>query len=412
MIILILFSSVVIAPAEEEITSEGTDLGEDLGEELPSTPIVESSYYQPADPDVEDSQEQLDLSTTTETYEALDGEFNGVLKTEDWEAEGTFSNLVVGNGGIYEAVITGVSAGTTMYFLSTFDDQIFKFTAGSDESAIRVVQFDKNGLMQERVYFELAEGDTIEQGSLFEIQNYHYEAYDDASIYIYNQDQTTEIKLGEQSYTGIYNESFENPTEDYVKTALTESGFYNITLNENSKYTYNLDSLNLTLNNNNNRKITICKNSEDICEVYNTGNTFVINGADKSLMQDGFTILESLDENNVIELNFAEETITLSNLDPKEEILVITRIGYHEIIETKDTIYSKILNEEYPYLFTTYDSDKIIPELIIENKVLKFEDLARIFSLPNMEEMEKNCINYAYKKIIGETNGTTPEYCA
>ena len=63
----------------------------------------------------------------------------------------------------------------------------------------------------------------------------------------------------------------------------------------------------------------------------------------------------------------------LSNLEPQEEILAKTRIGYHEIIETKDTIYSKILNEEYPYLFTTYDSDKIIPELIIENKVLKFD---------------------------------------
>jgi len=411
MIILILFSSVVIAPAEEEITSEGTDLGEDLGEELPSTPIVESSYYQPADPDVEDSQEQLDLSTTTETYEALDGEFNGVLKTEDWEAEGTFSNLVVGNGGIYEAVITGVSAGTTMYFLSTFDDQIFKFTAGSDESAIRVVQFDKNGLMQERVYFELAEGDTIEQGSLFEIQNYHYEAYDDASIYIYNQDQTTEIKLGEQSYTGIYNESFENPTEDYVKTALTENGFYNITLNENSKYTYNLDFLNLTLNNNNNKKITICKNSGDDCEVYNTGNTFIITGKE-SLMQDGFTILESLDENNVIELNFAEETITISNLEPREEILAKTRIGYHEIIETAEDIQSIILNEEYPYLFTRYDSDKIIPELIIENKILKYEHTNRVWSLPNIEELEDNCINYAYKKIMGETNGAKPSYCA
>ena len=112
------------------ITQE-TDWDSDSGEEqeeILSTPIAESSYYQPADSEVEDSQDQLDLSATTENYEALEGEFNGVLKTEDWEAEGTFSNLVVGNGGIYEAVITGVSAGTTMYFLSTFDDQIFKFT--------------------------------------------------------------------------------------------------------------------------------------------------------------------------------------------------------------------------------------------------------------------------------------------
>ena len=412
IIFLIILSLVSFIPIFVMGLSSSVDLGEDLGEGIPSTPITESSYYQQADLEVEDSKDQLDLSSTTETSEKLEGDFNGRIKTKDWEAEGTFSNLVVGNGGIYEAVITGVSAGTTMYFLSTFDDQIFKFTAGSDESAIRVVQFDKDGFMQERVYFELAEGDTIEQGSLFEVQNYHYEAYDDASIYIYNQDQTTEIKLGEQSYTGIYNESFENPTEDYVKTALTENGFYNITLNENSKYTYNLDFLNLTLNNNNNRKITICKNSEDVCEVYNTGNTFVINGADKSLMQDGFTILESLDENNIIELNFAEQTMTLSNLNPREEILAKTRIGFHEIIETADDIESIILNEEYPYLFTTYDSDKIIPELIIEDKILKYEHTNRIWSMPNIEELEDNCINYAYKKIMGETNGAKPSYCA
>jgi len=408
LIFCIIISLICLVP----IFVLGLSGSEDTGIEQEKIPIEESSYYQPADPEVEDSQDQLDLSSTTETSEKLEGDFNGRIKTEDWEAEGTFSNLVVGNGGIYEAVITGVSAGTTMYFLSTFDDQIFKFTAGSDESAIRVVQFDKNGLMQERVYFELAEGDTIEQGLLFEVQNYHYEAYDDASIYIYNQDQTTEIKLGEQSYTGIYNESFENPTEDYVKTALTENGFYNITLNENSKYNYNLDFLNLTLNNNNNRKITICKNSEDVCEVYNTGNTFVINGADKSLMQDGFIILESLDENNVIELNFAEETMTISNLEPQEEILAKTRIGYHEIIETSEDIESVILTEEYPYLFTRYDSDKVIPALIIEDKILKYEHTNRVWSLPNIEELEDNCINYAYKKIMEETNGAKPSYCA
>ena len=189
IIFLIILSLVSFIPIFVMGLSSSVDSGEEL-EGISSTPIEDSSYYLPADPEVEDSQNQLDLSSTTETSEKLEGEFNGIIKTEDWEAEGTFSNLVVGNGGIYEAVITGVSAGTTMYFLSTFDDQIFKFTAGSDESAIRVVQFDKNGLMQERVYFELAEGDIVSQGLLFEIQNYHYEAYDDASIYIYNQDQT------------------------------------------------------------------------------------------------------------------------------------------------------------------------------------------------------------------------------
>jgi len=45
---------------------------------------------------------------------------------------------------------------------------------------------------------------------------------------------------------------------------------------------------------------------------------------------------------------------------------VISRIGYHEITETQDSIYSNTLEQEYPYLFTSYDSDKVIPALIIE----------------------------------------------
>jgi len=35
-----------------------------------------------------------------------------------------FSNAVFGNGGLYEATITGIAAGTTIYFLSSFDDQL------------------------------------------------------------------------------------------------------------------------------------------------------------------------------------------------------------------------------------------------------------------------------------------------
>ncbi len=415
-LLIILFCSLISAPTKE--SNLETDAGtEQEGIPKASTEAPPDGYSWSAGSEATEDEEAVPPSFTV-NKDAPITKFEEIpegteIHTEYGDFTGAdFSNLVLGNGGIYEATISGVVAGTTMYFPSTFDDQIFKFTAGSDESAIRVVQFDKNGFTQERIYFDLAEGDIIDQGSLFGENIYHYEAYDDGSIYIYNEDQSSEMKLGEQSYSGIYNESFENPTEDSIITQLTDQGFYNITLNSNSAYTYNLDFLNLTLNNDDEREITICKNSTDICEVYNTGNTFILNGADKSLLQDGYTIVESFDENNVILLNFGEETITLTNIEPTEEILAIIRIGYHEITETKDTIYSKILDEEYPYLFTTYDSDKVIPVLNIENKVLKFEDLARVFSLPNMEEMENNCFNYAYNKIISETDETKPEYCA
>ncbi len=97
------------------------------------------------------------------------------------------SNAVFGNGGLYEATITGIAAGTTMYFLSSFDDQLFKLEAGSDASEVRVVQFQKDGSSQERIYFDLAEGDIISQGSLLEEADYHFLAQGDDSVYIYNK---------------------------------------------------------------------------------------------------------------------------------------------------------------------------------------------------------------------------------
>ena len=118
-----------------------------------------------------------------------------------------------------------LAAGTTIYFLSSFDDQLFELKAGSDESEMRVIQFQKNGSSQDRIYMDLEEGDQISQGPLFNPSVYHYEAYDDDSVYIYKQDQSTEMQLGEQSYTGIYNESFTNPTDDLIGTQLTQEGF-------------------------------------------------------------------------------------------------------------------------------------------------------------------------------------------
>ena len=418
IISLILFSILsysLISAITDEVAEDETGAADPDKGAFPTVPVEESELFTPENPDIEDDTNILNIPPVDEgaeeSYTKLEGEFIGTVKAGDWEAEGTFSNMVVGNGGLYEATITGIAAGTTIYFLSSFDDQLFSLTAGSDESEVRVIQFQKNGSSQDRVYMELAQGDSISHGELLEEMNYHFLAQDDDSVYIYNQDQSTEMQLGQQSYTGIYNESFSNPTDELIGTQLTDQGFYNITLNNNSTYTYNLDFLNLSLTNENKKPFTVCKTQEEECGTYNLGNTFILYGKDKVLKQDNYTIVESYDENNVIELNFAEQTAYLSNINPEEDILALFRIGYHEITETQDSIYSNTLEQEYPYLFTSYDSDKVIPALIIENKVLIYEDANTLVkTLPVNEEMRNSCLLYTMNTIEGYDE-TKPAYC-
>jgi len=263
------------------------------------------------------------------------------------------------------------------------------------------------------MYIELAEGDYIGQGDSYDNQDYHFYAYDDASVYVYNSDETTEVELGEHAYTGDYNESFENPTEDTIETQLTDQGFYEVTLPKNASYKYVLEHLNLTLSNINRRDISICKSEGEECDVYNLGNKFIITGKDRTLKQDDYLVVESFDPNNVIEIDFAEETAYLSNSDPEKEVLATFKMGYHEVQEMEETIYSYLLDEEYPYLFRSYDSDNPIPELVVDstNTLMYEDDDNKVNTLPHEEAMKNNCIEYVYNNIMGEDDEEKPSYC-
>ena len=347
----------------------------------------------------EDEPSTLDTTNQQDIYVQIDDTQPDVqVNTIDGSiADFNMINSLFYLGSLIQGSFISFENNNNIFFSSLFDSS--KFTATMDEEGeLNVGQRNGNGDLG-RVYI------TINKGNLTQDEYVVFIPEGNEPIYIYYNTTEIEFKDGNVSLLGEIVTNNDN-TKEKTSVDFNENGFTKIELPIKNTYTIG----DFSIINNGRENLIICK-KDPLCDVNIDENVFTIKGKIQFLVNNK-VLMESLDENNVIELNFAEETMILSNLNPKEEILVITRIGYHEIIETKDTIYSKILNEEYPYLFTTYDSDKIIPELIIENKVLKFEDLARIFSLPNMEEMEKNCINYAYKKIIGETNGATPEYCA
>ncbi|MDP3728008.1 MAG: hypothetical protein Q8R18_01000, partial [bacterium] len=112
---LLLLSSLVVAPTKDKEGSEGTGSAEKENA-FPSTPVTSYSGYTAENPEIEDDTDFLIITPTEEgaepSYTQLEGDFTGTVKTDYGETSGTFSNMVVGNGGIYEATITGIAAGT------------------------------------------------------------------------------------------------------------------------------------------------------------------------------------------------------------------------------------------------------------------------------------------------------------
>ena len=409
LVTLVLSSLIFVTSENHDGFDEGGGAAEkETGIEVPvSEPEnIPNAVYTPQTNDEEAS---LDVTEVEEAV-AVDN-YQGQLTGDGWGASARYSNAIFDKNGIYQATITGIAAGASYYIISTAGDHVLRYTASEKESSSRKIVIDAGAETWITVIME--EGDTIESGTTKADMPYIFTAQENKAMYSFAEGAMIETEQGIFAYDGSFHEDFE--VTEKVQTALTAQGFYNVTLSPETEYRYIYDTLNLSLENTDERKeISICKGlvEEMTCDVQNKGNAFTITGENKILKQQGYPILESYDANNIIDINFAEETITLSNINPEEDILALFRTGYFEITETQDDTKARALLNEYPMLFRSYDSDKPYPGWILDdtNAFVYEDEDSDVKILPTEELYIQTCVAAIQKKIRGESE-SVPAFC-
>ena len=409
LVTLVLSSLIFVTSENHDGFDEGGGAAEkETGIEVPvSEPEnIPNAVYTPQTNDEEAS---LDVTEVEEAV-AVDN-YQGQLTGDGWGASATYNDAIFDRNGIYQATITGIAAGASYYIISTAGDHVLRYTASEKESSSRKIVIDAGAETWITVIME--EGDTIESGTTKADMPYIFTAQENKAMYSFAEGAMIETEQGIFAYDGSFHEDFE--VTEKVQTALTAQGFYNVTLSPETEYRYIYDTLNLSLENTDERKeISICKGlvEEMTCDVQNKGNAFTITGENKILKQQGYPILESYDANNIIDINFAEETITLSNINPEEDILALFRTGYFEITETQDDTKARALLNEYPMLFRSYDSDKPYPGWILDdtNAFVYEDEDSDVKILPTEELYIQTCVAAIQKKIRGESE-SVPAFC-
>src|SRR3989338_9077540 len=411
LLVLIIVLSIFVNSEDDEFgLTGGGEADEEEQQIIPTaTPYTDpenipNAVYSAA---TDDEEASLDV---TEVEEAVAvNNYQGELTGDGWGASARYSNAIFDKNGIYQATITGIAAGASYYIISTAGDHVLRYTASEEESSVRKIVINAGAETWITVIME--EGDTIESGTTKADMPYIFTAEENKATYSFAEGAMIETEQGNFAYDGSFHEDFE--VTEKVQTALTAQGFYNVTLSPETEYRYIYDTLNLSLENTDEiKEISICKGMNEDCDVLNKGNAFTITGENKILKQQGYPILEYYDANNIIDINFAEETITLSNINPEEDILALFRTGYFEITETQDDTKARALLNEYPMLFRSYDSDKPYPGWILDdtNAFVYEDEDSDVKILPTEELYIQTCVAAIQKKIRGESE-SVPAFC-
>ena len=108
----------------------------------------------------EKEQARLDVTQTEDPMGV--NSFSGTLTGEDWGASATYSDAIFNQNGIYQATITGITAGATYYIISFTGEQILSYTASEKESSVRKIVIDASA--DTWITATMAEGDTLSYG--------------------------------------------------------------------------------------------------------------------------------------------------------------------------------------------------------------------------------------------------------
>ena len=368
--ILILILSLILISfsiAEEENFDVGKS--DESNEQITQTeevPVTEDGPIQNFEiqVDQETGQQTIDLQETeTEYY------FDGTTNPEyNWDtAQGTISsfsitNALVSFGNFIQGSFVSFENNNNLFFGSLFDSSEFTATLNED-GTINVGQRNGNGDLG-RVYI------TINNGNLTQDEYVVFIPEGNEPTYIYYN--TTEIEFKDGNLT-LLGETITNNDDSKEKTKVNfdSEGFTKIQLPSENMYTIN----DYSIQNKENQPIIICKKNP-LCDVNIDEGRFTIKG-EVIFLEKEEVLIESYDENNEITIDTSEKTLEFYNGNPSEEVLLITNVKNHRLIETSSNIY------EYPtengIKYFSYESkwnNKVIDlkENLVYNNFTAFEN--------------------------------------
>ena len=331
--------------AEEQ--SQRPDYLEETTEDDTTTPEAD-----PEDQDVMQNLgaeiEETDDGTQYNIQEADDFSVPTSDQTISWQTNsGPITQLslvdaLFSGGNFVQGSLVSFANANPLSFQSLFDSSLFTLTLNEEDQA-EIAQTNGFGELG-YTYITTTGGNLTQDGAIIFIPD------GDTPTYIYYN--TTEIEF-EDGSVYLLGESLTNTddTQESSTVEFNENGFTKVQIQPENNYTVQ----HYTFINKQEDAVYACKD-DSLCPINIQDEQITIKGK-VELYFDNEIAIQSLDENNEFILDHVNNILTFDNSRPREQTLAYIYNAHHKIIETSGLTYSEITEQEYPMMFTTYQSD-------------------------------------------------------
>lgn len=328
---------------------------DDFGEEA-STPTTDENgrtvetidQSTTADPSITVTEATKDTPTTyglseTTTDLTINEVPNDVAITT---TEGTISSFSMTNalfslGSLIQGSFISFSNNNNIYFKSLFDASTFTATLDNG-SSLQVGQRSSFGDLGKVVIQIDGSGNLTQDNSITFTP--------DSNTATYTYYNTTEIEF-QDGNVSLLGESITNKDAKQASTAFfNENGFTKIQLQPKNSYTI----FDYSIANTGDTPLIICKKNP-LCDINIDESTFTIKG-ETNFTENGGTVYQSNDENNIFTIDTATGIASLENRNPSTGTLALLFSGQFQINETADTTYYKPLEQGVAFSITQYQS--------------------------------------------------------